>query len=102
MFTISVSFLVCDMGDFRPLGSQQRKSHGIFMFKPTLLLLSLVVTLFCYSCDNNFVSHAEYDAALSLADSLEAQNDELQFELSDLKLYNDYLEKKIDSLQKED
>jgi hypothetical protein len=30
---------------------------------------------------------------------LEAENDSLQFELQDLKLYNDYLEKTVDSLQ---
>ena len=48
------------------------------------------------ACDNNVVSRAEYDAVLSRAESLEAQNDSLQFEISDLKLYNEYLEQKTD------
>ena len=60
-----------------------------------LALLSLSFV----ACDNNVVSRAEYDAVLSRAESLEAQNDSLQFELSDLKLYNEYLEKTLDSLE---
>ena len=60
-----------------------------------------IVTLFLVSCDNEFVSRAEYNDALELIDSLEARNDELQFELSDLKLYNDYLEKTLDSLERQ-
>ncbi len=51
------------------------------------------------ACDNNVVSRAEYDAVVSRAESLEAQNDSLQFELSDLKLYNEYLEKTLDTLE---
>jgi len=51
------------------------------------------------SCNNNVVSLAEYDAVVAYADSLDAQNDSLHFELQDPKLYNDYLEKTIDSLQ---
>lgn len=70
-------------------------------FKHLILPLATTVLLFV-SCDNELVSRAEYNDALELIDSLKAQNDELQFELSDLKLYNDYLEKKIDCLQKED
>ena len=58
-----------------------------------LALLSLPFA----SCDTNVVSRAEYDAVVSRAESLEAQNDSLQFELSDLKLYNEYLEKTLDS-----
>ena len=70
------------------------------MTKQKHLILSLVaVALFCSSCDNNYVSCEKYNAALSRADSLEAQNDSLQFELSDLKLYNDYLKKTLDSLE---
>lgn len=70
------------------------------MTKHKRLILPLItVALFCSSCDNNYVARADYDAALSRVDSLEAQNDELQFELSDLKLYNDYLEKTLDSLE---
>ena len=67
--------------------------------KHLILSLATVVLLFV-SCDNELVSRAEYNDALELIDSLETQNDELQFELSNLKLNNDYLEKKIDSLQK--
>ena len=63
-----------------------------------LALLSLPFV----ACDNNVVSRAEYDAVVSRAESLEAQNDSLQFELSDLKLYNDYLEQKIDSIKEND
>lgn len=62
-----------------------------------LTLLSLPFV----ACDNNVVSRAEYDAVVSRAESLEAQNDSLQFELQDLKLYNEYLEKTLDSLQAE-
>ena len=51
------------------------------------------------ACDNNVVSRAEYDAVVSRAESLESQNDSLQFELSDLKLYNEYLEKTLDTLE---
>ena len=51
------------------------------------------------SCDNPVVPRAEYDALLSEKQRLEAINDSLQFENSDLKLYNDYLEAKLDSLQ---
>ena len=51
------------------------------------------------ACDNNVVSRAEYDAVVARANSLEAQNDSLQFELSDLKLYNEYLEKTLDTLE---
>ena len=51
------------------------------------------------ACDNNVISRAEYDAVVSRAESLETQNDSLQFELSDLKLYNEYLEKTLDSFE---
>ena len=63
-----------------------------------LALLSLSFV----ACDNNVVSRAEYDAVVSRAESLEAQNDSLQFELSDLKLYNEYLEQKTDSIKGND
>lgn len=63
-----------------------------------ILPLTLFMLLFV-SCDNNVVSRVEYDAVAAYADSLEAQNDSLQFELQDIKLYNDYLEKTVDSLQ---
>ena len=51
------------------------------------------------ACDNNIVSRAEYDAVVSYAEELEARNDSLEFELSDLRLYNDYLEKTLDSIE---
>jgi hypothetical protein len=62
------------------------------------MLLALLSLPFV-ACDNNVVSRAEYDAVVARADSLEAQNDSLQFELSDLKLYNEYLEKTLDTLE---
>lgn len=64
-----------------------------------ILPLTLFMLLFV-SCDNNVVSRVEYDAVAAHADSLEAQIDSLQFELSDLRLYNCYLEKFIDSMGK--
>ena len=68
--------------------------------KPKHLILPLaLLALFFVACDNNVVSRAEYDAVVARADSLEAQNDSLQFELSDLKLYNEYLEKTLDTLE---
>ncbi len=62
------------------------------------MLLALLSLPFV-ACDNNVVSRAEYDAVVARADCLEAQNDLLQFELSDLKLYNEYLEKTLDTLE---
>lgn len=53
------------------------------------------------SCDNNIVPRVDYDAVVARADSLEAENDSLQFELQNLKLYNDYLEQTFDSLRAE-
>ena len=66
-----------------------------------LIKLLPIALLALAACNNNVVSSAEYEAALSRAESLEAQNDSLQFELQDLKLYNEYLEKTLDSLQAE-
>ena len=59
--------------------------------------LALLAMLFA-ACDNNVVSRAEYEAALSRADSLEARCDELELEVSDLRLYNEYLEGEGDFL----
>lgn len=64
-----------------------------------LILPIALLALPFVACDNNVVSRAEYDAVVARADSLEAQNDSLQFELSDLKLYNEYLEKTLDTLE---
>ena len=80
----------------------QTNAPRLFGWRSRYLLGIIAVVAFFVSCDSDHVSRAEYNAALLCADSLEAQNDELQLELSDLKLYNDYLEKTIDSLQKGD
>ena len=42
---------------------------------------------------------ADFKALEAYTKELEAENDSLQFELSDLKLYNEYLEKTLDSLE---
>ncbi len=62
------------------------------------MLLALLSLPFV-ACGNNVVSRAEYDAVVARADELEALNDSLQFEISDLKLYNEYLEKTLDTLE---
>ena len=62
------------------------------------MLLALLSLPFV-ACDNNVVPRAEYDAVVSRADSLEAQNDSLEFELQDLRLYNEYLENTLDTLE---
>lgn len=87
---------------FMTIRKHQTNAPRLFGWRSRYLLGIIAVVVFFVSCDNDHVSRAEYNAALLRADSLEAQNDELQIELSDLKLYNDYLEKTIDSLQKGD
>lgn len=64
-----------------------------YILVPTALLLLFL------SCDNHTVPQADYDALLVGKQELEAENDSLRFENSDLKLYNDYLEAKLDSLR---
>ncbi len=59
----------------------------------------LPLALLFVACNNNIVPRADYDAVLAERDVLEAENDSLQFELQDLKLYNEYLEKTLDSLE---
>lgn len=59
--------------------------------KKYLILLSLVFFLLA-SCDNSVVSKAKYDALLKETEQMEAENDSLQFELSCLKDYVEYLE----------
>ena len=44
------------------------------------------------SCDNPVVSKAKYDVLLKETEQMEAENDSLQFELSCLKDYVEYLE----------
>ena len=51
------------------------------------------------SCNSAVVSNHEYEALLSCTDSLAARCDELEIEVSDLKMYNDYLEAKLDSCE---
>ncbi len=62
-------------------------------FSPLALLV-----LFVTSSDSNLVPRSDYEAELVRADSFEARCDELEFEIMDLKLYNDYLETTIGSL----
>ena len=63
----------------------------LFKFLPLALLF--------FACDNSTVPQADYDALLAKKQELEAENDSLQFEIQDLRLYNDYLETTLDSLQ---
>lgn len=70
--------------------------------KRLLKLLSLALLAMPFiACDNNVVPRAKYDAAVAYSEKLEARNDSLEFELSDLELYNEYLEKRLDSLEQQ-
>jgi len=60
-------------------------------FNKTTLLLTSFILLF-FSCDNSVVSREEYDVLLSEKQQFEALSDSLQFELSSLKIYVEYLE----------
>ena len=60
-------------------------------FNKTTLLLTSFILLF-FSCDNSVVSREEYDVLLSEKQQFEALSDSLQFELSSLKFYVEYLE----------
>lgn len=66
---------------------------GIFIFSYALLLLA--------SCDRGVVSVGEYEHMRSRAESLQAENDSLQFEQENLKMYVDYLEEENAELIKE-
>ena len=57
--------------------------------------------LFLASCDRGAVSVGEYEHMRSMAESLQAENDSLQFELSSLKMYVDYLEEENGELVEE-
>lgn len=63
----------------------------------TLALLALMMA----SCDNTTVSRGEYDALVEEKRVLQAENDSLQFELSSLKMYVDYLEEENGELAEE-
>ena len=54
--------------------------------------LIIPLTLMMASCDRGVVSVGEYESMRSRAESLQAENDSLHFELSDLKMYVDHLE----------
>lgn len=58
----------------------------LFKYLPLALLALTFV-----ACGNNLVSRADYDAAVSRVDELKARNDSLELELSDLKMYVDFL-----------
>ena len=63
----------------------------------TLALLALMMA----SCDNTTVPRGEYDALVAEKQDLQAENDSLQFELSSLKMYVDYLEEENGELAEE-
>ena len=67
--------------------------------KTTLLLTSLILLFF--SCDNSVVSREEYDVLLSEKQQFEALSDSLQFKLSSLKIYVEYLEESNNELIEE-
>ena len=58
-------------------------------------------TILFLSCDNTTVPRGEYDALLAEKQVLQAENDSLQFELSSLKMYVDYLEEENGELVEE-
>lgn len=60
--------------------------------KYPILFLLLLSSIFFAACDNAVVPKAEYDALLKENEQMEAENDSLQFELSSLKDYVEYLE----------
>ena len=53
------------------------------------------------ACDNTTVPKADYDALVAEKQDLQAENDSLQFELSSLKMYVDYLEEENGELAEE-
>ena len=52
----------------------------------------LPIAMLFLACDNTVVPKANYDALRAEYQELVAENDSLQFELSSLKMYVDYLE----------
>lgn len=63
--------------------------------------LILPFALLFFACDNTTVPRGEYDALLAEKQVLQAENDSLQFELSSLKMYVDYLEEENGELVEE-
>ena len=64
-----------------------------------LFLLVAASPALLLSCNSDVVSNHEYEALFSCTDSLAARCVELEIEVSDLKMYNDYLEAKLDSCE---
>lgn len=63
-------------------------------------LFTALIFLF-FSCDNTTVPKTDYDALEAYTKELEAENDSLQFELSCLKDYVEYLEEENTELVEE-
>ena len=61
----------------------------------------LPIALLFLGCDSSVVSKTDYDALLAEKQVLQAENDSLQFELSSLKMYVDYLEEENGELAEE-
>ncbi len=66
-----------------------------------LILPLALLALFFSSCDNNIVPRAEYEALMKERDALEAENDSLHFELSNLQTYVECLEEDNAELEDE-
>lgn len=71
------------------------------MKQKKLILPLALVALMTASCGNTVVPKANYDALLTKNQELVAENDSLQFELSSLKMYVDYLEEENGELVEE-
>ena len=63
--------------------------------------LILPLALLFLGCDSSVVPKADYDALVAEKQVLHAENDSLQFELSSLKMYVDYLEEENGELAEE-
>ena len=61
----------------------------------------LPLALLFLGCDSSVVPKGEYDALVAEKQVLQAENDSLQFELSSLKMYVDYLEEENGELAEE-
>lgn len=68
--------------------------------KKHLIPIALLALLLA-SCNSGVVSLNEYEHMRSVAESLQAENDSLQFELSSLKMYVDHLEEENAELVKD-